>query len=128
MTAPITHPTWMDDALCAQTDPELWFPEKGESATRARQICGQCPIRQRCAEYALETGQEYGVWGGLNAAERSYLTGTASANVTEAMQRRLTILDLDKQGIEPMTIARQVRTSTSNVRAILRDPASRWIT
>lgn len=61
---------WMDDALCAQTDPEAFFPEKGGSTRAAKSVCAACPVRQECLNYALEHRETSGIWGGLSAQER----------------------------------------------------------
>ena len=45
---------WQDQALCAQTDPEAFFPEKGGSTREAKRICKACAVRDECLEYALE--------------------------------------------------------------------------
>lgn len=71
--------TWRDEALCAQTDPDLWFPERdGDRATNnyaaARAICARCPVRAECLEYALEQHLTDGMWGGLTPYERVALT------------------------------------------------------
>lgn len=64
----------MDRALCAQTDPELFFPERpGVSPRLAKQICAGCPVRVECLEYALRNGERFGVWGGLSPKERARL-------------------------------------------------------
>jgi len=60
----------MDRALCAQTDPEVFFPEKGGSARQARIICRRCEVRQECLAHALAAGERYGIWGGLSERER----------------------------------------------------------
>jgi len=60
----------MDRALCAQTDPEAFFPERGGSTRQARIICRRCEVRQECLAYALAAGERYGVWGGLSERER----------------------------------------------------------
>lgn len=62
--------TWQGDALCAQTDPEAFFPEKGGSARVAKAVCAQCTVRQECLEYALSHDTQYGVWGGLSPKQR----------------------------------------------------------
>lgn len=68
---------WMADAVCAQTDPELFFPELGGSTREAKTICARCSTRLRCLEFALEHN-EVGVWGGLSNMERAKLRkGTA---------------------------------------------------
>jgi hypothetical protein len=60
-------------ALCAQTDPELFFPEKGGSTIDARKICVECPVRNDCLLEALANDYDEGVWGGLSAKERQAL-------------------------------------------------------
>jgi WhiB family redox-sensing transcriptional regulator len=67
------EPTWQDDALCAQTDPEAFFPEKGGSTREAKRICASCEVRSECLEYALEHGEQFGIWGGLSERERRQL-------------------------------------------------------
>ena len=44
---------WQERALCAQTDPEAFFPEKGGSTREAKRICQSCEVRDECLEYAL---------------------------------------------------------------------------
>lgn len=46
--------SWQERALCAETDPESFFPEKGGSTREAKRICGTCEVRRECLEYALE--------------------------------------------------------------------------
>lgn len=62
--------SWRDSALCAQVDPEIWFPERGESNRAALAICRACPVRQECLQNALAFGDEYGVWGGTTSHDR----------------------------------------------------------
>lgn len=61
---------WQVRALCAQTDPEAFFPERGESNREAKRICGMCTVRDECLAYALRRHEPYGVWGGLSEHER----------------------------------------------------------
>ena len=61
---------WRDDALCAQTDLDAFFPEKGESTRPAKRVCSRCPVRAECLEYALAHDERFGVWGGLSERER----------------------------------------------------------
>jgi len=61
---------WMNDAACANTDPELWFPNKGESTLPAKRICATCDVTEQCLRYALANNQKFGVWGGLSELER----------------------------------------------------------
>ncbi|MGN6324512.1 WhiB family transcriptional regulator [Pseudolysinimonas sp.] len=61
---------WKDEGLCAETSPDLFFPGKGEPTTPAKKICVACDVKERCLAWALETGEEYGVWGGTSENER----------------------------------------------------------
>jgi WhiB family redox-sensing transcriptional regulator len=64
---------WQSDSLCAQTDPEAFFPEKGGSTRDAKKICASCEVRTMCLEYALENDERFGIWGGLSERERRKL-------------------------------------------------------
>ena len=65
--------TWQERALCAQTDPEAFFPEKGGSTRDAKKVCGSCNVKSQCLEYALENDERFGIWGGLSERERRKL-------------------------------------------------------
>jgi WhiB family transcriptional regulator, redox-sensing transcriptional regulator len=64
---------WQDRALCAQTDPEAFFPEKGGSTREAKRVCRSCEVRAECLEYALEHDERFGIWGGMSERERRRL-------------------------------------------------------
>ncbi len=64
---------WQTDALCSQTDPEAFFPEKGGSTRDAKRICGACEVRAQCLDYALQNDERFGIWGGLSERERRKL-------------------------------------------------------
>lgn len=64
---------WQEKALCAQTDPEAFFPEKGGSTREAKRICQGCEVRDACLEYALAHDERFGIWGGLSERERRRL-------------------------------------------------------
>ena len=64
---------WQERALCAQTDPEAFFPEKGGSTREAKRICLGCEVRSECLEYALQHDERFGIWGGLSERERRKL-------------------------------------------------------
>ncbi|MFC7303826.1 WhiB family transcriptional regulator [Streptomyces monticola] len=66
---------WLQDAACAEVDPELFFPvgdggPSVEQTRRAKELCRRCPVAERCLDWALETGQSEGVWGGAASEER----------------------------------------------------------
>jgi WhiB family redox-sensing transcriptional regulator len=69
-TAP--YPEYDDQALCRQTDPELFFPEKGGPTREAKALCAQCDFQRPCAAYAL-THDVAGVWGGTSYKDRQQL-------------------------------------------------------
>lgn len=63
--------SWQDHALCAQTDANLWFPERGENtAPLAKAICAECPVRIQCLNYALDNNEKHGIFGGTDPRER----------------------------------------------------------
>jgi WhiB family redox-sensing transcriptional regulator len=64
---------WQERALCAQTDPEAFFPEKGGSTREAKRICTGCEVRDACLDYALAHDERFGIWGGLSERERRRL-------------------------------------------------------
>ena len=65
--------TWQEQALCAQTDPEAFFPEKGGSTREAKKVCLSCTVRSDCLEYALGSDERFGIWGGMSERERRRL-------------------------------------------------------
>ncbi len=66
-------PTWQEQALCSQTDPEAFFPEKGGTTADAKRICAGCDVSAECLEYALDHDEKFGVWGGTSERERRKL-------------------------------------------------------
>ena len=64
---------WQQRALCAQTDPDGFFPEKGGSTREAKRTCMSCEVKAECLTYALENDERFGVWGGLSENERRRL-------------------------------------------------------
>lgn len=71
-------PEWMAEGLCAQTDPDAFYPEKGGSVRAAKSICNgdpyrdrqPCPVREACLAYALDNEERFGIWGGRGEKER----------------------------------------------------------
>jgi WhiB family transcriptional regulator, redox-sensing transcriptional regulator len=78
MNAPALLQMWQDDALCAQTDPEAFFPEKGGSTRAAKRVCRACTVTAECLEYALEHDERFGIWGGFSERERRRLKRVAA--------------------------------------------------
>lgn len=69
----IPPPPWTAQALCAEIDPELFFPEKGGSTREAKAMCGRCDVRERCLDYALANHERFGIWGGMSERDRRKL-------------------------------------------------------
>jgi WhiB family transcriptional regulator, redox-sensing transcriptional regulator len=65
---PLPNGDWTEQALCAQTDPEAFFPDKGGSTRHAKKVCANCPVRAECLEANLT--QRFGIYGGLSERER----------------------------------------------------------
>jgi WhiB family redox-sensing transcriptional regulator len=73
-------PEWTEQAICAQTDPEAFFPDsdRGGNPAMAKSICNgnpargrpPCPVLTKCLEYALADHEAYGIWGGMSRRER----------------------------------------------------------
>lgn len=59
-----------DDRACNGADPELFFPVHAGKTKEAKDICGRCPYREPCLQWAVDTEQGFGVWGGTSAEER----------------------------------------------------------
>ena len=71
--------SWQERALCAQTDPEAFYPETGGSTREAKRICSGCEVRAECREFALAENERFGIWGGLSERERRRLVRGAGA-------------------------------------------------
>ncbi len=61
---------WMDSGLCAQTDPELFFPDKGGSTKTSKGLCRKCPVIDPCLDFAMADENTLGVWGGTSTRDR----------------------------------------------------------
>lgn len=74
---------WQERALCAQTDPESFFPEKGGSTRNAKATCLACEVRTECLQYAIDHDERFGIWGGLSERERRKLAKAAAERDAE---------------------------------------------
>jgi len=66
-------------ALCRHQDPALWFPGRGQSHEDAKAICRACPARAECLDWAIQAGEQAGVWGGASPGERARLRRSRAA-------------------------------------------------
>jgi len=71
----ITDDDWRDSALCRDTDPDLFFPVGTTGLAlvqieHAKKVCAECKVTEECLDFALESNQDSGIWGGLSEEER----------------------------------------------------------
>jgi WhiB family redox-sensing transcriptional regulator len=64
---------WRDRAVCRGLDTELFFPGQGEPVEEAKAICANCAVQAACANYAVSSGQRFGIWGGQTERDRRRL-------------------------------------------------------
>ena len=108
---------WRELAACRGTDLNLFFPERGESAEPARQVCAACPVRQPCLDYAITNRISDGIWGGLTERERRALrSGWVRASRRE---RDRAILAAEAAGYTAAAIGRSFGLSRTSVSRVL---------
>ena len=80
---------WQARGACVTEDTELFFHPENERGPRreareraAKAVCARCPVLTQCREWALETREPFGVWGGLSEPEREALTGRQLATAS----------------------------------------------
>ena len=61
------------EPICSQSDPEAWYPEKGEAVAAAKNLCKACPLKDICLEFSIVNQETHGIWGGVGAGERRRL-------------------------------------------------------
>ena len=89
----VADDSWRDHARCRDTDPELFFPvgTTGNALMAidyAKRVCAECAVMQECLEFALDTNQDSGVWGGHSEEERRAIRRQRAA--AERAARQLT--------------------------------------
>ena len=103
-----THPTadpwaWQKRGVCR--DRANFFFYDGDTAggppahreLRARQLCGQCPVRAQCAAYALRLHEPHGIWGGFTEAERARILAIGWEDLADADRLSVDIRELDSR-------------------------------
>jgi len=114
LTAPARFAArWRQQAACHGTDLNLFYPERGQSAGPARQVCAQCPVRQPCLEYALSNRITHGIWGGLTERERRPLQSRLVQDARRDRDRA--IVAADAAGYSMAAIGRSVGLSRTSV-------------
>jgi WhiB family redox-sensing transcriptional regulator len=111
---------WMADALCAQTDANLWHAEKGANYTTAKRICNRCPVQPQCVDHTarLDAGTpgRHGVWAAQTHSQRKAAQGDVERRARQARDEVIVRL-LERGGMDPEEIAAHVGV---NVRTVSR--------
>ena len=115
---------WRASALCAETDPEAFFPEKGRSTAEPKKVCMRCPVRVQCLEYALRNDENFGIWGGLSSTERNRLKRkqgdkAPTASQLRKQERDKRIVQMRRSGLDVIEIAERVGVSDKTVYRVL---------
>ncbi|MER0484910.1 WhiB family transcriptional regulator [Streptomyces decoyicus] len=76
---------WRHDAVCREVDPEIFFPVGNTGPAllqieEAKAVCRRCPVMGQCLQWALESRQDAGVWGGMSEDERRAMRRRAARN------------------------------------------------
>ena len=93
-------PDWSQHAECYGVDPDVFFPQRGQSLKPALSNCGPCTVRDKCLEYALERGEKHGVWGGASERERRRMRrarALARRGITEVTTLESAVAGCNKQ-------------------------------
>lgn len=61
--------TMLQDPLSCEIDPDFWFSESSKNISLAKDLCSECPLRDRCIELAVSNNEVHGIWGGINFAD-----------------------------------------------------------
>ena len=120
--------SWQEDALCAQVDPELFFPEKGQPSRDAKKICAGCEVRKQCLQWAIATNQRHGVWGGLTSRERNILARGEKIRKTRTVKKTVredAILQLHTASVPPTEIAQRFKINERTVHRIVKKARER---
>lgn len=114
------RPTWQADANCRGVDPDLFFPDgPGLDAQVAREICSDCPVRGDCLDYAIDHGERFGIWGGLNDPERRAVRRRSLTTASD--DRRRQVIAMAADGIARTDIARELGISRRTVHRYIED-------
>lgn len=106
---------WQQDALCAQVDADLFFPEKGGSTETAKRVCSLCDVRAECLAYAQREVITFGVWGGLSERERERMRVKARKPRASRVEVDERVVALTAAGETARRIAEELSVSTRTV-------------
>jgi WhiB family redox-sensing transcriptional regulator len=112
------------EGLCAQTDPEAFYPDSGVNAHAAKAVCRACPVIEACREHALTAPEPYGVWGGLSERERQALRrdqGRPRAISQRGKAIRAAVARMAGEGKTKSQIGRVLKLSGTTINRYLAD-------
>jgi WhiB family redox-sensing transcriptional regulator len=113
---------WRDDAACARTDPETFYPQ-GHSAQAmeqaAKRVCAGCFVREDCLDFALATDQHTGVWGGLSEVERRGRSRSRENSFVRCLEAQEFIEERRAAGAGMRELARAMGVSYELMRRVL---------
>jgi WhiB family transcriptional regulator, redox-sensing transcriptional regulator len=114
---------WLDLAACKDSDPELFFPQRGEQAKgqAAKQVCAACQVQQQCRELAVRAAssrdEDHGIFGGTTPHQRTRLRGNPAHGATSWYQDRAAAEEAHRLAVQvgPVAAAEQLGTATSTL-------------
>ena len=83
---------WSDKAMCKDLDTQVFFPKRGEATAPIKVICSVCPVVKPCLEYAMKSGEKFGVWGGTSERERRRMRGLRARQERQGIKLPLSSL------------------------------------
>lgn len=132
-TAPTRLPTtkatptdeWQEQAACREVDPDLFFPVAHTYGWRkqtaaAKKVCSRCPVQPACLEWALETGQRAGVWGGLAEGERLSLSRERQSSTQVCLDQQVWIERQLAKNRSQKSIARELGVDSAALSRVVR--------
>lgn len=118
------QPEWREEAVCTETDPELFFPSSSSGSSRkVKEVCFSCPVREQCLQFALDNGERFGIWGGLSEMERRALKVPTVGSLRRdrvdpvLVQRAVAMVD---SGTPTRVAAREIGINRSTLQDALR--------
>ena len=113
---------FLADGLCAQTDPDAFYPEKGGDVRAAKAVCRRCPVITACLEHALTEGEPHGVWGGRSEQERRKLRrdrGLPGVAQQRVKDNKASVRRLARKGMSKTQISKTLKISGTMVNRYL---------
>ncbi len=109
---------WKDEALCAQTAPDAFFPDKGGTTRDARKICAVCPVAEQCLQYAIANRETVGIWGGKTSHQLRKLIPRENHPVGVT---RTAVARMKADGWTADEIAGELQLSVRHIERVLRE-------